>query len=327
MNAQNLTHLLKLGRITLNQLEAFVSLEKHKTFSAAATSCSHSGSSFTRIIQELESTLNERLFHRDASGVRLTDAGQTLLPFAHKMLTCYAAAVASVVNDNAATDTLTIRLAGSRTLMPLVMPALTTKLFDNIPKPCLRFEACSSQELPELVASGAADWGVGVKCAVRDDLRFIDVLHAPLGILAAPGVSPKVVTRMADIAAIPMVRLPDRFFVAQLLRSTFGHLDWYHGAHLVAGSMIAAFVMIREGKLATIVDAAAASHPMASDLSFMPIPHLLPGVRIGLLDRCNEIFDAQHEYAGTLLKSSLLASKWRDSVGQVETHKAWPEEP
>ena len=68
------------------QLEAFLQVCQHRSFSRAAEALQLTQPSITARIQTLERELGEELFERSGRGVRLTDAGNVLLPYVERVL-------------------------------------------------------------------------------------------------------------------------------------------------------------------------------------------------------------------------------------------------
>jgi len=68
------------------QLEAFVQVSAHNSFSRAAEVLQLTQPSITARIQSLERDLGEELFERGGRGVRLTDSGLVFLPYAQRIL-------------------------------------------------------------------------------------------------------------------------------------------------------------------------------------------------------------------------------------------------
>ena len=68
------------------QVEAFVQVAAHRSFSRAAEVLQLTQPSITARIQSLERELSEELFERGGRGVRMTDAGLAFLPFAERIL-------------------------------------------------------------------------------------------------------------------------------------------------------------------------------------------------------------------------------------------------
>src|SRR5436190_23134033 len=78
--------ILREHAVELGQLEAFVQVAAHRSFSKAAEVLFLTQPSVTARIQALEKELAEDLFERTGRSVRLTDAGSTFLPFAERVL-------------------------------------------------------------------------------------------------------------------------------------------------------------------------------------------------------------------------------------------------
>ncbi|MCA9844854.1 MAG: LysR family transcriptional regulator, partial [Dehalococcoidia bacterium] len=71
----------------LAQLEAFLQVAHHRSFSRAAEALFLTQPSVTARIQSLERELGERLFERSGRSVSLTDAGIAFIPHAQRALT------------------------------------------------------------------------------------------------------------------------------------------------------------------------------------------------------------------------------------------------
>lgn len=70
----------------LAQIEAFVQVANHRSFSKAAEALYLTQPSVSARIQGLERDLGEQLFDRDGRGVRLTEVGASFLPYARRVL-------------------------------------------------------------------------------------------------------------------------------------------------------------------------------------------------------------------------------------------------
>ena len=70
----------------LGQLDAFLQVAEHRSFSRAAEALRLTQPSVTARIQALERDLDETLFERNGRGVSLTDGGASFLPHAQRVL-------------------------------------------------------------------------------------------------------------------------------------------------------------------------------------------------------------------------------------------------
>jgi DNA-binding transcriptional LysR family regulator len=72
--------------LDFGQLEAFVQVTQHRSFSRAAETLGLTQPSITARIQALERELGEDLFERSGRGVRMTDAGNAFFPYVERIL-------------------------------------------------------------------------------------------------------------------------------------------------------------------------------------------------------------------------------------------------
>ena len=94
----------------LDEIRAFVTIARERSFSGAAGTLGRSQPAISRRIELLESELGAKLFERLRAGALLTDAGSALLPYAEAMLANAKDGAASV-RDVQAGDTGTISFA------------------------------------------------------------------------------------------------------------------------------------------------------------------------------------------------------------------------
>lgn len=89
----------------LRDIGYFAAVAEHRNFTRAAEELCVSQPSLSKQVAALERALGTQLFHREHDGVRLTRAGETMLPFARRILDAAAEAKAAV---SAVTGELTI---------------------------------------------------------------------------------------------------------------------------------------------------------------------------------------------------------------------------
>lgn len=67
-------------------LQAFIAVAEHRSFTRAAAGLHRTQSALSMQIKRLEDRLGSRLFHRQPGSVTLTEAGETLLGYAHRIV-------------------------------------------------------------------------------------------------------------------------------------------------------------------------------------------------------------------------------------------------
>ena len=107
----------------LGQLQAFIQVAAHRSFSRAADALDLTQPSVTARIQGLERDLQETLFERNGRGVRLTEVGDSFLPHAQRVLK-------ALQDGRDAVQSLqqlqmgTLRLGAAPTISTYVLPEL-----------------------------------------------------------------------------------------------------------------------------------------------------------------------------------------------------------
>lgn len=141
---------------TLKQLRYFDALARHGNFGRAAEASAISQPAISVQIKELERTLGATLFERGARAVRLTRAGEDLLPRARSILK--GIDELSDVARAASGQTLTrLRLGIIPTIAPYLLPACIGILSEKIPSLDLHVRETLTPKLLQELADGKID--------------------------------------------------------------------------------------------------------------------------------------------------------------------------
>jgi len=109
--------------LPLNALRAFEAVGKHLSFTAGAQALTVSQSAMSRHVSSLEDLLGKPLFERSASGLRLTQAGEILLPVVAKCLDRMEETLNTVRNRDSESRPLRLHIPPSllyQTALPLL---------------------------------------------------------------------------------------------------------------------------------------------------------------------------------------------------------------
>jgi DNA-binding transcriptional LysR family regulator len=147
--------------ITIDEIEAFVSIAALGGFTGASTSLNRSQPAITRRIHKLERTLDTALFERAGRRVALTDAGTALLPHAE-------AALAAIREGERAIREQASRARGSMPLRIAIVGTLAdSHIVDALgafrsafADAAVELQTATSREVSALVRSGEAALGV-----------------------------------------------------------------------------------------------------------------------------------------------------------------------
>ncbi len=169
----------------LNEIEAFVTITRAGGFTRAATVLCISQPAISRRIELLERELDAPLFERLPAGVRLTEAGQTFLPYAQQVLAAMhdgAAAVRAL--DEEEQGSITLALVGTLASTRLTGQLQTFR--ESYPRVRLLLRTARSAEVSDLVQQGDALLGLRYFADPRTEIMCSQpVMHEPLQVVSS----------------------------------------------------------------------------------------------------------------------------------------------
>ncbi|MFZ5825548.1 MAG: LysR family transcriptional regulator [Bacillota bacterium] len=200
----------------LHHLRYFVSVARLGHFTRAAEENHVAQPSLSQQIRRLEETLGAPLFDRSQSPVRLTDAGEALLPHAEAILQQVAAARAAVEDRLGLRSGRlvlgTLPQTGSR-LLPVAVAAFR----ERYPGVTVVLREESTRGLTEMALSGETDLTLTTLPAGSPDLAVQPVLTEEI-LLALPPEHP-----LAGAAALPLEAVAREPFL--LMKPGYGFRD------------------------------------------------------------------------------------------------------
>jgi DNA-binding transcriptional LysR family regulator len=197
------------GRLSLRQLEYFVTAADEGTMAGAAEQHHISQSAVSLAINDLERTLGVQLFmRRKARGIELTGAARELLPEVRRLLE-HAAEVQSTARSVGQTVAGDLVLGCYPTLTPFLLPEILRRFPEQHPSVTVRLFEGSVAEMTGRLLDGTCevalmyDLGIGPEIATTVLYRVRPyVLLAADHRLAAPGP-----ISLAELRDEPMVML------------------------------------------------------------------------------------------------------------------------
>jgi DNA-binding transcriptional LysR family regulator len=168
----------------LSEIEAFVTINRSGGFTRAAGILHLSQPAISRRVELLEHELGAPLFERLAGGIRLTQAGESFLPYAQQVL-------AAIEDGKAAVHALEEEEQGTLTLA-LVGTLASTQLTSHLQAfhaayPCVRLLLCTarSDEVSTQVQQGDALLGLRYFADPRPAICSLHVMDEPLLVVCA----------------------------------------------------------------------------------------------------------------------------------------------
>lgn len=188
------------------ELRLLVTFEKVAgvlSFTQAAAELKYAQSSVTSQIRALESSLGAELFDRLGSRIRLTEAGERLLPYARQMLELADEARAAVAGAQEPAGTLTVGTMESLTSYRL--PPLLELFHHRYPKVRLSMRPTLGDETRQALRQGTYDLGFLMEAGTEHAGLESEVLAVePLALVAAPGHE----LAGREVGTADLVRLP-----------------------------------------------------------------------------------------------------------------------
>jgi DNA-binding transcriptional LysR family regulator len=171
--------------LDLGQVEAFVQVAQHRSFSKAADSLFLTQPSVTARIQSLERDLGEALFERNGRGVRLTEMGTAFLPYARRALKALQEG-RDAIEGMRNLDIGTLKLGAALTVSTYVLPKILRKYCSTYPGVEVSVHTGRSEQVLQMVLSD------DVHCALERTVHHPEVVTVPLYeddvvLVAAPG--------------------------------------------------------------------------------------------------------------------------------------------
>lgn len=308
----------RISNLTVKQMRAFVAAAECKSFTEAAQRLHLTQSAFSRSIKELESSVGEVVFMRTTKGLLLTLAGEVLLPYADRVLRCYAEAAAGLQNWRYAQNGKLV-LAGSKSVMSQVLPSLLTELSSEFGFASIEVEDCASEEVIEKVRTEKVAFGFATPLDCENDLQYQPLLRAQMGLLAAKGCAvPEVIGSLDDLRGVPLVRYGDDALITKILRAQAIHFDAYFDSTVVVSNSLAAkLLLLQAGVYAMVATGLVATKVDANAHVFAPLPGILPTLDISLISKRDKPFDPHLEVLKQLVRNTLSTFEWHESVQRL----------
>ncbi|MFF7635079.1 transcriptional regulator CynR [Kitasatospora sp. NPDC008050] len=291
--------------LELRHLRYLIAVAEHANFTRAAEDLRISQPTLSQQIKQLERTVGAQLLDRTGRTVRLTDAGETYVHYAHRALRDLAAAERAVL-DVADLSRGHLRLALTPTFTAYLIGPLTAEFHTRHPGITLDVRELTQDRIEAGLLADDLDLGIafhrphlpGITATAlfTETLSLVTGTDRPTagtaGTSGMPGTSGAPGTPGTPVP-LPVRALADRQLA--LLSGDFatrGHIDAYFAGHRVqpriaveANSIQALTEIVQRTDLATVLpDAITHDHP---HLSPVPLEPALPARTVALLRREN----------------------------------------
>lgn len=192
-----------------SEIQAFLTLARLGHLTNAASELCISQPAMTRRISQLEQELGVPLFERLPRGVRLTAAGQALLPFAHRAIAALQDGTAAVRSIDQA-DRGIVKLGMVGTLASTELPEVLKRFRAGHPEIRVVLHTGRSEQISHMVRSGEIDLGLRYFGETDTDLVATPAHDEPLCVVAASDTQwvSGVAKTASDLSGVPWVLFP-----------------------------------------------------------------------------------------------------------------------
>jgi DNA-binding transcriptional LysR family regulator len=232
--------------VLLAQIESFLEVARSGSVTKAAESLSISQPTLTERIHSLEDELGAPLFHRTATGMRLTEAGNTFLPYAERTVDA-AQGGARAVSDLGKGGGF-LRLAVAPMVTFTVLPEAVRRLRERRPRLQVSIRTMPAEAVVDAVLRNDAALGIA------RDVRHPDLERTPLyadDLVVVVGATHHLAkersVRLADLAGEEFVLFDRSYVFAELTSALFGAASVVPGGVVTVDNVGAAVRMVRAG--------------------------------------------------------------------------------
>lgn len=166
--------------VTLSQLRAFIVISREGSFTRAAQILKTSQPSVTASIQQLEATLQLKLFDRSTKAFRLTKASKSFLPAIERLVNELDATL-SDLHSVAEGVSGSVAVAVLPSVASNVLPATIASFSSAFPNIRIALRDDNSTGVQEKVHTGVVDLGVAGRTELSKGLHFEPLIKDPFG--------------------------------------------------------------------------------------------------------------------------------------------------
>ncbi|MEV4679899.1 LysR family transcriptional regulator [Streptomyces kurssanovii] len=262
----------------LQQLLYFVAVAETRHFTRAAERVHVSQPSLSQQIRALEKELGADLFGRARGNIALTDAGETLLPLARRIL-ADADTARREVQELAQLRRGRVRLGATPSLCTGLLPEVLRTFHDLHPGIELLIEESGSHDLVRELARGSLDLALVVLPLPSPSpaLTTVELLKEDLVVVSSPQArEPRRRVRIADLAGEPLVMFRHGYDLRELTVAACRAAGFEPTFTVEGGEMDAVLGFVRAGLGVAVVPRTVAERA-GGDLRVTPLAG--PGLR------------------------------------------------
>lgn len=229
------------------QIEAFIQVSTHSSFSRAAEALHLTQPSITARIQALERELGEELFERGGRGVRLTDAGRVFLPYVERILQ-YLQEGRDAVEDVRNVQLGSLRLGSAITISTYVLPTILHRFCGDYPLVDVVIRTGRSEQVLNMLLTDEVQVGI-LRTLSHPDTESIYLYDDEIVLVAHPDheFAASGSATIAEVASEPIVLFDRGSSYYSLIHDLFRKANVIPNVAMELDSLEATKRMVEEG--------------------------------------------------------------------------------
>jgi DNA-binding transcriptional LysR family regulator len=253
--------------INLKQLRAFVSIGRLRSFTKAAEALHATQPALSAQIRELEEALGVKLFDRSTRSVKLTQAGEDLMPSVDTVLTDLSSVVERA-RDVARRNTGRVTVAALPSLAATVVPRVIARLRLAHPGLTVVVRDALAERAVALLRADEADLALTSAPPADRELAFTRLFKDRMVAVLPHGheLGRSRSVRLADLLGAPLVLMDRDSSVRRIVDDACASIGRLATPAYEAAFMATAIGLVRAGLGATVLPSSASELLAAGDL-------------------------------------------------------------
>jgi DNA-binding transcriptional LysR family regulator len=171
--------------LDLHKLNIFMTVARLRNFTRAAEHLHMTQPTISQQLAALEAALGTPLVERDTRRLRLTQAGEALVPYAEKMVALSGEAI-EAVRAAAGLEESTLRLGVGHTLATYLLPGLLSRYRNTFPHYRAKISVGNTADLLTLLVADSIDLALVGSPAVHPEIITQPFMHDRLVVIVTP---------------------------------------------------------------------------------------------------------------------------------------------
>jgi DNA-binding transcriptional LysR family regulator len=208
--------------VTLDQLQAFVTVGRLGSFTRAAKTLHLSQPAVSTQIRNLEDVLGARLFDRNTRSVALSPVGKELAPLLERILNDIEA-VAVGARERATTPQGIVTVAALPSISSGLLPVAIARFKEQFPAASVRLKDAVADRVLAMIKAGEVDLGIATSIRADPDLQTAPLMTDHMSVVFRPGHPLERKARIAldDLRPFPLILTDPQSSVRSLVDRAF----------------------------------------------------------------------------------------------------------